>query len=64
MTRLDNVAYNDEAQSRRPARVCHLVYSFYPADNRVRRYVEAASERGAEVDVIVLRTPVSDGAIS
>lgn len=33
-------------------RVCMLAYSFYDADNRVRRYAEALARRGDEVDAI------------
>ena len=36
-------------------RVCHLAYTFYETDNRVRRYAEALAERGHSVDVIALR---------
>jgi glycosyltransferase involved in cell wall biosynthesis len=36
-------------------RVCHLAYTFYETDNRVRRYAEALAERGHCVDVIALR---------
>ena len=32
-----------------------VAYTFYEADNRVRRYAEALAERGDEVDVIALR---------
>ena len=55
MIKRDGVHLSEVAHERRPVRVCHLVYSFYPRDNRVCRYVAAASERGAEVDVIALR---------
>lgn len=46
---------HDEGRSRRPRRVCHLVYSFYETDNRVVRYAKALLDRGDEVDVIALR---------
>jgi len=44
-------------RSERPLRVCHLAYTFYENDNRVRRYAEALAERGHDVDVIALRRP-------
>lgn len=34
-----------------------VAYTFYEADNRVRRYAEALARRGDEVDAIVLRRP-------
>ena len=34
-----------------------VAYTFYEADNRVRRYAEALASRGDEVDAIVLRRP-------
>ncbi len=40
-----------------PLRVCHLAYTFYETDNRVRRYVRALTQRGDRVDVVVLRRP-------
>lgn len=39
----------------RPLRVCHLAYTFYEYDGRVKRYVETLLERGDRVDVIALR---------
>jgi len=36
-------------------RICMLAYTFYEADNRVRRYAETLVERGDQVDAIVLR---------
>lgn len=36
-------------------RICMVAYTFYEADNRVRRYAEALAERGDAVDVIALR---------
>ncbi len=36
-------------------RVCMLAYTFYEADNRVRRYAEALAKRGDEVDAIALQ---------
>ena len=36
-------------------RACMLAYTFYEADNRVRRYAEALAKRGDEVDAIALR---------
>jgi glycosyltransferase involved in cell wall biosynthesis len=38
--------------------VCHVAYTFYERDNRVRRYAEALAERGHSVEVMALR---SDG---
>ena len=35
-------------------RVCMLAYTFYDADNRVRRYAEALVRRGDQVDAIAL----------
>ena len=35
--------------------ICHLAYTFYESDNRVRRYAESLVERGDTVDVIALR---------
>jgi glycosyltransferase involved in cell wall biosynthesis len=35
--------------------VCHVAYTFYERDNRVRRYAESLAERGDDVDVIALR---------
>ena len=43
------------AESSGQLRVCHLAYTFYETDNRVRRYAEALAERGHSVDVIALR---------
>jgi glycosyltransferase involved in cell wall biosynthesis len=37
--------------------VCHIAYTFFDADNRVMRYVQALSSRGDQVDVIALRQP-------
>jgi glycosyltransferase involved in cell wall biosynthesis len=34
--------------------ICHIVYSVYESDHRVRRYAEALAERGHKVDVIGL----------
>jgi glycosyltransferase involved in cell wall biosynthesis len=42
-------------KSNRTLRVCHLAYTFYENDNRVRRYAEALAESGHDVDVIALR---------
>jgi len=36
-------------------KICHLVYTFYESDNRVRRYAESLVKRGDTVDVIALR---------
>lgn len=36
-------------------RACAVAYTFYEADNRVRRYAEALAKRGDEVDAIALR---------
>lgn len=38
-------------------RACMLAYTFYDADNRVRRYAEALVKRGDEVDAIALARP-------
>lgn len=46
-----------DAAKRRALRVCHLAYTFYETDNRVRRYARALAERGDAVDVIALRRP-------
>ena len=35
-------------------RICMLAYTFYEADNRVRRYAEALARRGDQVDAIAL----------
>lgn len=49
---------NDRAAvRRRPLRVCHVAYTFYDVDNRVKRYARALADCGAEVDVIALRRP-------
>jgi glycosyltransferase involved in cell wall biosynthesis len=53
VARADRSARTDE--SRGQLRVCHLAYTFYETDNRVRRYAEALAERGHSVDVIALR---------
>jgi glycosyltransferase involved in cell wall biosynthesis len=39
----------------RSLRVCHVVYSFYDTDYRVRRYATSLARRGDHVDVIALR---------
>jgi glycosyltransferase involved in cell wall biosynthesis len=36
-------------------KACMVAYTFYEADNRVRRYAETLVKRGDEVDAIVLR---------
>ena len=36
-------------------RVCMLAYTFYEADNRVRRYAEALAARGDTVEAVALR---------
>jgi len=38
-------------------RACTVAYTFYEADNRVRRYAEALAKRGDNVDAIALRQP-------
>ncbi len=38
-------------------RACMLAYTFYDADNRVRRYAEALAKRGDEVEAIALARP-------
>src|SRR6201997_5375461 len=35
-------------------KACMLAYTFYDADNRVRRYAEALARRGDRVDAIAL----------
>lgn len=35
-------------------RVCMLAYSFYDADNRVRRYAESLARRGDQVDAVAV----------
>lgn len=39
----------------KPLRVCMVAYTFYDADNRVKRYAESLQRRGDQVDVIALR---------
>jgi glycosyltransferase involved in cell wall biosynthesis len=36
-------------------KICHIAYTFYESDNRVRRYAESLVKRGDTVDVIALR---------
>ena len=36
-------------------KICMVAYTYYEADNRVRRYAEALAKRGDEVDVLSLR---------
>lgn len=36
-------------------KACMVAYTFYEADNRVRRYAEALAKRGDRVDVVALR---------
>ncbi|MEZ5402663.1 MAG: glycosyltransferase [Bryobacteraceae bacterium] len=43
------------AASRPRKRACMVAYTFYEADNRVRRYAEALVKRGEHVDAIALR---------
>jgi glycosyltransferase involved in cell wall biosynthesis len=38
-------------------KICMLAYTFYEADNRVRRYAEALAKRGDRVDAIALARP-------
>lgn len=38
-------------------KICMLVYSGYPSDNRVRRYAETLAKRGDHVEVIALSGP-------
>jgi glycosyltransferase involved in cell wall biosynthesis len=38
-------------------KICMLVYSGYPSDNRVRRYAETLAKRGDQVEVIALSGP-------
>ena len=44
----------DRARNVTGIRVCMLAYTFYEADNRVRRYAEALVKRGDQVDAISL----------
>jgi glycosyltransferase involved in cell wall biosynthesis len=44
-----------ESASKRPLRICHVAYTFYENDNRVRRYAEALADAGNEVEVVSLR---------
>ncbi|MGE3841572.1 MAG: glycosyltransferase family 4 protein [Vicinamibacterales bacterium] len=50
-----NAALRRGSAAPRGRRVCHLVYSFYDTDYRVRRYATALARRGDHVDVIALR---------
>lgn len=45
----------DKDQVLAGTRVCMVVYSYYPMDQRVRREAESLVERGAEVDIICAR---------
>src|ERR1700735_3677818 len=36
-------------------KACMVAYTFYEADNRVRRYAETLAKRGDQVDVVALR---------
>jgi glycosyltransferase involved in cell wall biosynthesis len=38
-------------------KICMVVYSGYPSDNRVRRYAETLAKRGDQVEVIALSGP-------
>jgi glycosyltransferase involved in cell wall biosynthesis len=38
-------------------RACHVVYSYFPFDPRVRREVETLQRMGHEIDVIAMREP-------
>lgn len=38
-------------------KACMLAYTFYDADNRVRRYAEALARRGDKVDAVALARP-------
>jgi glycosyltransferase involved in cell wall biosynthesis len=44
----------DRESSGVPMRACMVAYTFYDADNRVRRYAEALVRRGDQVDAIAL----------
>jgi glycosyltransferase involved in cell wall biosynthesis len=35
--------------------ICHVTYSFYEQDNRIRRYAEALAREGHRVDVVALQ---------
>lgn len=47
---------HQESRAGRP-RICHIAYTFYETDNRVRRYAESLSERGDEVHILCLGDP-------
>lgn len=42
-------------RARLPLRVCMVAYTFYDADNRVKRYAESLARRGDQVDVVALQ---------
>jgi len=42
------------SQNTKQRRICMVAYTFYEADNRVRRYAEALAKRGDKVDAIAL----------
>jgi glycosyltransferase involved in cell wall biosynthesis len=46
---------NKAEMSQKQIRICMLSYSFYENDGRVKRYAEALTERGEQVDVIALK---------
>lgn len=52
---IEPLVAEDVVRKRRPLRVCHLAYTFYENDNRVRRYAEALVEEGNDVEVLALR---------
>jgi glycosyltransferase involved in cell wall biosynthesis len=52
---VDPLVADEVARKRQPLRICHLAYSFYENDNRVRRYAEALAEEGNDVEVLALR---------
>lgn len=54
---MSNVTVNHNKNKDTSLRVCHVVYSFYESDTRVRMYAEALAERGDRVEVVSLRKP-------
>ena len=49
------VCDNDSGGLLAGTRICMVVYSYYPMDQRVRREAETLKENGAHVHVICLR---------
>ena len=63
LDKLPPMTYEGQAQVELKGRelqamnVCMVAYTFYEADNRVRRYGESLARRGDKVDAIALRRP-------